>query len=130
MKDLDPMHAPIPIEQQDERNQEQKYRLLGDLNYKPGLTLYEYDPASKILRRADLQAPPKTHVIEAMPAPKEKAPKGQVLNPEYLLQRHADENKRTVAKVQYKPGCDYFFALNDRSAQKKLDKLMKRGWIR
>ena len=129
MKDFD--QSPVRVEQHEERQQEQKYRLVGDMLRHPGMVLYEYNSATKVLRRAPLKEPPKTEVVIPMPkVKKEKPPKGQVFNPEYLLQRHAEENKRTVANVIYTDGCDYFYALNDKSAQKKLFKMMKRGLIR
>lgn len=127
MKELEKQ---TPIEQHQEVQQEQKYRLLGDLNYHPGLTLYEFDPVTRSLRRADVQAPPSTAVFPVKPpAPKEKIPKGHVMNPEYLLMQHAENRKRTKGTVMYKSGCDYFFALNDKTAAKKLDKMIRRGLI-
>lgn len=125
MKELEKQ---TPIQQHEERQQEQQYRLLGDLNYKPGLTLYQYDPIERVLSKAVMLPAPKTEVVK-LPVKMKPLPKGQLHNPEYLLTQHRVARKRTVANVQFKPGCDYFFALNNKNAIRKLQKMINKGLI-
>lgn len=127
MKELEKQ---TPIEQHQEVQQEQKYRLLGDLDNPYKLILYEFDPKTRVLKRAEILPPPKTaeFPVEA-PKEKPKLDKGQLWNPEYMIAQHRERNKRTVGNAIYKDGHDYFFALNDTSASKKLDKMIRRGLI-
>lgn len=121
------------VEKHEEKQQEQQYRLLGDMLKKPGLTLYEYDPINKVLNKAQLKEKIKeVEVVLEPKAPKvkEKIPKGHVMHPEYMIRQHAENQKKTVANVLFKPGHDYFYALNDKSAAKKLYNMIRRGLIR
>lgn len=125
MKELTPH---IQTQQHEERQQEQHYRILGKQIHVPGLTLFEYDSDTKILRRAEITKPKTEVVFPVKKAPEKRHDKSKgLLNPEYFINKHAQENERSVGQVLFKKGCVYFEALNQRSAEKKLVKLIQRG---
>lgn len=126
MKELEKL---TPTEQHQEVQQRQEYRFLGELNHAKGLIMYEYDPENKILKRAEIVSPPKTEEVDFKKHQQPKKAKGQLWNPEYMIAKHAEENKRVIGRILYRKGHDYFQALNDKSAQVKLDKMIRRGLI-
>lgn len=109
MKDFEPHNPIAPIQQHEERQQEQKYRLLGALVHKPGLTLWEYNRITKSLVRATILKS-KTEVL--------------ILTPN-INARTGKPIDHTIGKVQYNPDCDYFESLNFNSALRKVDKILK-----
>lgn len=107
----------IRVEQHEERQQEQQFKLIGQLTHKPGLTLFEYDPSARTLVNAEI-VQEKTAVV-VLPS-KDGIKKGVRLN--------KDTGKpldKTIGKVKFRAGCYYFEALNFENAAKKIDKILK-----
>lgn len=106
---IEPHKRTPALQQHEERQQEQKYRLLGALTHKPGLTLWEYNRKTLVLVPATIV---KTKTVELILTPKINAETGKPID-------------RTIGRVQYNADCDYFEALNFKSASRKVDKILK-----
>lgn len=80
--------------------QKQEHRFLGTMIRRPGLTLFEYDSKSKIVRAAEV-------------------------NTQHFYSYNAKRNKFSISstpRVQARNGCMYFQALNLKNAIRKVRK--------
>lgn len=124
MKELEKLN---PIEQHEERQQQQSFRALGPMIHKPGLTMFEYNLETKALVKAEFIKAP-TSVTIPGDGPKHPTPdKGMVLNPEYLIEHHSSNNNKKIGKMVYKSNCFYFEALRLESAAHRVEMLIKAG---
>jgi hypothetical protein len=119
MKDLE--QQPTPIEIREVEEQRKDFVLIGQLVSKPGLILWEFDPVTKILKEAEI----KENQLQI-----DKSSKG------HFFQSRGDKDKlyfnenvsheATVYKrVNYRKGCVYFQAINEKNARRKLDAMLK-----
>jgi len=96
MKEFDELPTP---DKTTEVREVKKQTLLGQMVVQRGLTLFEYDPETKILEEANFSSV----ITEGM---------------------HLKKHKRQTHKIlERKKGCIYFQALNRRNAIKKLQRI-------
>lgn len=128
MNELTPHNNLAQQHEERKQVQEQHYRILGKQIHVPGLTLFEYDTASKVLRRAEMVSPKEVVAIPTGHAPEKRHDRSEgLLNPEYWIRKHSEEKNKSIGRVLFKSGCVYFEALNDGSASRKVAKLIQRG---
>jgi len=107
MKDFDDKPTTIEIQEVKEHRKEMQTDLMHSF---PGLTLFEYDPETKILQAATFDLIQKQIDV----------------NHGFITPKLMDNNGLvTVKKVIRNKGCAYFQALNFKNALKKVEKNFK-----